>query len=699
MDEGQNPPAGRLRRALSRLQARLGRRAQPAAERAEAPGAPPADATSPEPTVQPESPGPPAQPEEIVAPEPPTVLEQALPPGNGELPEPPTRPQRPARPLVLSRRAVWAFALLVVANLVVLALLSIALYQSGLALQTRPPFLTVVVTPTPLPTATPLPTPTPYGSVGAVAFTLRQNGNADIYAINQTTHEVVRLTSDQAEDRDPAWSPDGEMLAFASNRGNNWDVYLLDLEGGALIRLTRDSHFDGGPTWSPDGERIAFEAYRNGNLDIHTMDATGRDVRRLTTDPAPDYSPAWSPDGQMIAYTSFRQGNQDVFLYVLEGEEAGKEFNVTQSPNSDESDPVWSPDSSQLAYTIGRAGYSTVQVSNLEWRTTAGITETETVLRLTSFDLFGSGCSPTWAPDGAGLVTVYQRGQRSYLIASSLYGWGLSQEVYSAEALLGDPAWSPISLSPGAIVRARAAAPAFERPLYTEFVQPTSVGEGVYTYTLVYLPDVNGGDDRALLSERVDDSFAALRQRVLEETGWDYFAIVGSAWRPMDHTPRPGQSSMSWHVCGRAIDVNQGFYDQDDQIVHLIREDVGNETYWRVMIEATEQDGSMGEPLRVAPWDLKAREEGGTAAVQGGQLLAQVPPGYFVDFTALAADYGWERVSALYRWRYYWPDIEWWHHQKTDGLNWWQCMLELYAPDKIEEVFGPLPEDVLETDS
>jgi len=599
--------------------------------------------------------------------------------------------RRPGGAVTLSARAIRLLALLAVGNLFTLLLLGWALYRTGTALrisQMTPAVVTVVLTPTPGPSPTPAPSPTPFGSGGAVAFTLRRNGNADIYAINQTTREVVRLTSDPAEERDPAWSPDGKMLAFASNRGSNWDIYVLDLEGGALIRLTRNPHFDGAPTWSPDGERIAFEAYRDGNLDIYVMDADGQNVRRLTTDPAPDYSPAWSPDGRLIAFVSYRQGNQDIFLYGVEGEYAGMEVAVTQSPNADETDPAWSPDGSRLAYTIGRAGYATVQVSILEWRPGEG-EEGRPLLRLASTDLFGSGSAPTWAPDGESLVTVYQRSGYSYLIASSLLGWGLSQEVYGTDALLDDPVWGEHPLSARAIVRARAVEPAYDPPLYTELTRPQLAPRP--PYTLTYLVDVNGGNDRALLSDRVNDSFAALRQRVALETGYDYLAILGSAWRPMDHAARPGQSQRSWHVCGRAFDVNQGFYDQDNQLIQLLREDVGNETYWRVMIKAARQDGSMGEPLRVAPWNLKAREQGGAAAVQGGELMADVPPGYYVDFTTLAADYGWERSAALYRWRYYWPDIEWWHFQKTDGMSWWDCMLELYKPEEIEAVFGPLP--------
>jgi TolB protein len=593
---------------------------------------------------------------------------------------------RSDEPVTLSSRGLRLLLLLLVANFIILVLLGVALYRTSMDLIVRPPFATIVLTPTPASTSTPGPTPTPFGMGGAVAFTLRRNGNADIYAINQTTREFVRLTSDPAEDRDPAWSPDGKMLAFSSHRPGNWDVYLLDLESRALIRLTRDTEFDGGPTWSPDGTRIAYEAYRHSNMDIYVMDTDGRNVERLTTHSSPDYSPVWSPDGSAIAFVSYRDGNRDIFLYILEGEQAGTEINVTNSPSADETAPAWSPDGSRLAYTIGRAGYSTIQVTTLDWRTEVF---TDTTLHLSSADLFGSGSSPAWAPDGQSIVTVYETEERTFLIASSLQGWGLSQEVYSAEGLIRDLTWSPTPISERAIVRARSVAPAEEPPLYTEFVQPALTGST--PYTLTFLADVNGSDERALLNDRVDNSFQALRQRVLEETGWDYLSILGSAWRPMGHIPRPGQSARSWHVCGRAIDVNQGFYDQDDQLIVLLREDIGNETYWRVMIRAARQDGSMGEPLRVAPWDLKAREEEGLPSVQGGQWEERVPPGYYVDFTTLAADYGWERVSAIYRWRYFWPDIEWWHFQKTDGMDWWECMLELYPPVAIEEAFGPLP--------
>ncbi|MGD1992327.1 MAG: DPP IV N-terminal domain-containing protein, partial [Anaerolineae bacterium] len=210
---------------------------------------------------------------------------------------PPEQRERLPRRVTLSPRGVRLLVALVIGNLVVLILLGVALYRTSAELTQRPPYITVVLTPTPGSSPTPGPTPTPFGMGGAIAFTLRQDGNADIYAINQLSREVVRLTSDLAEDRDPAWSPDSEMLAFSSRRAGNWDVYLLDLVGGALIRVTRDTEFDGHPTWSPDGQRIALASYRHSNLDIYSMDIDGRNVERLTTAPEPDYAPVWSPDG------------------------------------------------------------------------------------------------------------------------------------------------------------------------------------------------------------------------------------------------------------------------------------------------------------------------------------------------------------------------------------------------------------------
>jgi hypothetical protein len=310
-------------------------------------------------------------------------------------------------------------------------------------------------------------------------------------------------------------------------------------------------------------------------------------------------------------------------------------------------------------------------------------------------ELFGAGTSPAWAPDGRSFVYAYKRGERHHIVAADMTGWALFHEVYGVDDPLDDLVWTSLALSPRVVARAQSDTPSEEPSFYVEVVQPTpNAGP---PYKLVLLPNVRDqdntdGNHRAFLSDRINESFNALRQRAIGEAGWDYLAELGSTQLPMTYTPYSGHSRMSWYVCGRAIGLNQKVYTGTQSQVELIREDEGNVTYWRVFVRAAEQDGSMGEPLREGVWDLTARQEDGHAMVEGGELREGIPSGYYVDFTTLAGDYGWERLPSLWRWRYFWPDIRWWRFRRTDGLTWWECMLEVFEPREIEAAFGPIPE-------
>jgi len=189
------------------------------------------------------------------------------------------------------------------------------------------------------------------------------------------------------------------------------------------------------------------------------------------------------------------------------------------------------------------------------------------------------------------------------------------------------------------------------------------------------------------MSDSVDDSFKALRARVKVETGYDYLSELADTWRPMDHTPRPGQSHRSWHVSGRAFDLNPSYTQDLSHTMEIVREDIGYTTYWRVYLKAMKQDGTQGEPLKEAPWLMVT---GGDASAEGGRLKA-IPPGYYFDLTTLAADYGWNRVQAIYRWRYFFPDAEYWHFQKDTGLSWWEAMEQVYTESDIIGFYGPYP--------
>jgi TolB protein len=589
----------------------------------------------------------------------------------------------PSTSITLTRRQVRGLVGVLIVNaivLIVLAALAVRepMVQLVQVVVTQPAAL-ATRTPSPTPTSTPLPTPTPtpvspFGGGGAIAFALRRNGNSDVYAVNANDKQLIRLVSQPADDRDPAFSPDGKEIAFASHRDGNWDVYRMDIASGVTTRLTFSTTYEAAPAWSPDGKQIVYEAYRDNNLDLYVMDRDGKNAKRLTKDPAPDTNPVWSPDGKSIVFSSYRNGNKDIYLLPLDAPDPeGDIADLTNTPDRDEDHPAWSPDGTQLAYTSGRPGDQLIYVNTFDLKFKS--------LQEADVGLFGQGSEPAWAPDGKALIFTYHRGDRDVLIGANIGGWGLAQEAFGGREFIAHPSWSAQLIPTEAISRSLAEAPLKAPPLYTEVVSPT--GRGLPPYVFVQLEKVNPSGQ--MLSDAVDDSFRALRARVLLETGYDYLDLVGNTFRPMNHIPRDGQSRRSFHVAGRAVDINQEPFQQADNRVVIVREDIGYTTFWRVFIKAKKQDGTMGEPLREAPWNLLVGTE------TGGAPMATVPSGYYVDFTTLATDYGWERVQAIYRWRSYYPDVEWWHFQKTDGLTWWDAMKQVYQEDDIIASYGPYP--------
>ena len=98
-----------------------------------------------------------------------------------------------------------------------------------------------------------------------------------------------------SDDMAPAWSPDGQQLAFHSYRDGNNEIYLMDRDSEEVTRLTYNSEWDIRPSWSPDGQMIAFHSRRDGNYEVYTMRVDGSQQQRLTTAPFFDGFADWKP--------------------------------------------------------------------------------------------------------------------------------------------------------------------------------------------------------------------------------------------------------------------------------------------------------------------------------------------------------------------------------------------------------------------
>lgn len=207
-----------------------------------------------------------------------------------------------------------------------------------------------------------------------LAFVSDRDGNREIYVMGADGSDPVNLTQNSAEEWTPSWSPDGTQIAFASFRDGNWEIYIMDADGANQRRVTTAASADYAPAWSPSGDTIAFVSDRSGNLDIYLMAVDGTDLRALTTDAATDQAPAWSHDGRQVLWESYRFGNMEIMAIEVAG---GDPRNLTQDAYADDHGGTWSPSGTQIAYFSNRDGGW--DIFTLDLRTGARVNLTESV--------------------------------------------------------------------------------------------------------------------------------------------------------------------------------------------------------------------------------------------------------------------------------------------------------------------------------
>ncbi|MEZ4666650.1 MAG: hypothetical protein R3E39_01800 [Anaerolineae bacterium] len=520
-----------------------------------------------------------------------------------------------------------------------------------------------------VPTATEL--PRSLEARGSIVYVARDNGQDDIFTVGIGGRAAIRLTNSPTDERDPAWSPDGQRLAYASRQDGNWEIYIDDLDlSTPPTRMTYDQSFQGNPQWSPDGLFIVYESYQGDNLDIYVVPVDGsQPAQRVTSNPAPDFSPSWSPDGRHIAFVSWRDGNQDIYIFSLDNPTDEASVNLTNTPERQENNPTWSPDGKYLAYSALDEGIEKVFVkSGIDSRAEAQV--------------LARGRDPAWSPDGASLIYAVDSQEGTQFVAAPFSENSVATLVIGTSGTASNPVWTGRPL-PTSLVNSGGLPSGVPQNLYVEQVSsPDQNG----LYGLGTLVNIEVSRSKPYLSDKVNDSFNALRRRMLEKVGWDFLGKLDDAFWDLNRLPDAGEESRNWYRTGRAFGITRNLIAGFPSQIEVVREDIGINTFWRLYVRVSEDavPGELGEPLRQMPWDMLSRNSGDVQAYdEGGRLKSQVPSGYYVDFTSLAEDYGWLRATARSDWRANVNSINYWLFEKIDGLSWYDAMRELYTDSQL----------------
>jgi len=167
---------------------------------------------------------------------------------------------------------------------------------------------------------------------------VRSQVRPQLHVLNVADGAVRRLVTPYVENFAPAWSPDGNAIAFicSKGRGEENDVCVMPAAGGAVRNVTSTWALDpSGPAWSPDSKTVYFSAETRGNIHVFAAPATGGTVRQITTGERQLGGPAITRDGKWLTYSASDATHAaELFVAPLGRAGAGPEKRLTSFNDS-----------------------------------------------------------------------------------------------------------------------------------------------------------------------------------------------------------------------------------------------------------------------------------------------------------------------------------------------------------------------------
>jgi len=190
-----------------------------------------------------------------------------------------------------------------------------------------------------------------------IAFGDRSSGNSEVFLMNADSSGLRNLTNDPLPDSTPIFSPDGGEIIFTRDFYGKSRLYRMNVDGTNQRRVTEKGGFDMGAAFSPDGSTLAFAGDRmnadSRGLDIYLLDFNNpANEKRLTARQFHESFPTFSLDGKRIAFVSNADGNAEIYLMKSDGTGL---FRLTRT-KAEETAPQFTIDGKKLIFSANRNG-------------------------------------------------------------------------------------------------------------------------------------------------------------------------------------------------------------------------------------------------------------------------------------------------------------------------------------------------------